>query len=81
MGSTQVPKTTVRRLPAYLQALLSAQAQRQSVVNSLQIAEMVGTNAAQVHKDLSYLGEYGTRGVGYDVEELVVHLTLSLIHI
>ncbi len=74
MNGSQVPSTTVRRLPSYLQALLSAQVHRQSVVNSLQIAEMVGSNAAQVRKDLSYLGEYGTRGVGYDVDALVAHL-------
>jgi len=48
------------------------------VVNSLQIAEMVGTNAAQVRKDLSYLGEYGTRGVGYDVDSLISHLSRHL---
>jgi len=48
------------------------------VVNSLQIAEMAGTNAAQVRKDLSYLGEFGTRGVGYDVDSLITHLSKQL---
>lgn len=48
------------------------------VVNSVQIAEMTGTNAAQVRKDLSYLGEFGTRGIGYDVDSLIAHLSKHL---
>src|SRR3546814_17252109 len=39
-------------------------------VSSEQLAESAGVNAAKVRKDLSYLGSYGTRGVGYDVEYL-----------
>ena len=70
----QVPPTTVQRLPTYLRCLLRAQSQRVALINSAGLAEMAGTNAAQVRKDLSYLGEYGTRGVGYDVDELTAHL-------
>lgn len=70
-----VPPTTVQRLPVYLRCLVEAQSQRMDLVNSVQIAEMAGTNAAQVRKDLSYLGEYGTRGIGYDVDTLIAHLT------
>ena len=73
-----VPPTTVQRLPVYLRCLIQAQAMRMPVVNSVQIAEMAGTNAAQVRKDLSYLGEFGTRGVGYDVESLITHLSRRL---
>lgn len=69
-----VPPTTVQRLPVYLRCLILAQSQRRDVLNSAQIAEMAGTNAAQVRKDLSYLGEYGVRGMGYDVNGLVAHL-------
>lgn len=69
-----VPPTTVQRLPVYLRCLILAQSQRRDVLNSAQIAEMAGTNAAQVRKDLSYLGEYGIRGMGYDVNGLVAHL-------
>ena len=74
MSQQHVPATTVQRLPVYLRCLLRAQQQRVSVLNSVGIAEMAGTNAAQVRKDLSYLGEYGTRGIGYDVDELATHL-------
>lgn len=72
---TNVPATTVQRLPLYLRCLIRLQSQRIDVANSVMIAELAGTNAAQVRKDLSYLGEYGIRGLGYDVDELITHLT------
>ena len=78
MVSTKVPPTTVQRLPVYLRCLVQASAMHMPVVNSLQIAEMAGTNAARVRKDLSYLGEFGTRGVGYDVDSLISHLSKQL---
>ncbi len=74
----KVPPTTVQRLPLYLRCLIQAQARRMPVVNSVQIADMAGTNAAQVRKDFSYLGEFGTRGVGYDVDSLIANLTKRL---
>jgi redox-sensing transcriptional repressor len=73
-----VPNTTIQRLPGYLRCLLEAQEQRMPVVNSVQLAEMCGSNAAQVRKDLSYLGELGTRGIGYDVEALISHISSVL---
>jgi redox-sensing transcriptional repressor len=78
MASPKVPPTTVQRLPIYLRCLVQASAMHMPVVNSLQIAEMAGTNAAQVRKDLSYLGEFGTRGIGYDVDSLITHLSKQL---
>lgn len=73
-----IPPTTIQRLPLYLRCLTEAQAQRIGVINSVGIAEMAGTNAAQVRKDLSYLGELGTRGIGYDVDGLIAHLSRRL---
>ncbi len=70
-----VPDQTINRLPIYLRCLSQARAVGIAVVNSLQLAQMAGTNAAQVRKDLSYLGELGTRGVGYDVEGLIAHVS------
>jgi redox-sensing transcriptional repressor len=70
-----VPEQTVNRLPIYLRCLNQARAVGTAVVNSVQLAQMAGTNAAQVRKDLSYLGELGTRGVGYGVEALASHIT------
>lgn len=82
-STPHVPPATVQRLPLYLRCLVEAQSQRMQVISSVQIAEMAGTNAAQVRKDFSYLGEYGTRGLGYDVSGLVSHLGrwLGLDHI
>lgn len=75
MDRGTVPETTIQRLPLYLRCLLQAQGQQMPVVNSVELAEMCGTNAAQVRKDLSYLGELGTRGIGYDVEALISHIS------
>ena len=47
-------------------------------MSSEQLAELAGVNAAKVRKDLSYLGSYGTRGVGYDVSELVDEIAHEL---
>jgi len=82
MGN-HVPNTTVQRLPSYLRCLIDEQSHGVAVANSVRIAELAGTNAAQVRKDLSYLGEYGMRGIGYDVDGLVKHLTrwLGLEHV
>jgi redox-sensing transcriptional repressor len=70
----RVPDQTINRLPIYLRCLNQARVVGIAVVNSLQLAQMAGTNAAQVRKDLSYLGELGTRGIGYDVEALIAHI-------
>ncbi len=65
----RIPDATVARLPIYLRSLLELGADTETV-SSEQLAEVAGVNAAKVRKDLSYLGSYGTRGVGYDVEYL-----------
>ncbi len=57
------------RLPLYLRVLGEAES---DTVSSDELAARAGVNAAQVRKDLSYLGSYGTRGVGYDVQYLSV---------
>lgn len=59
------------RLPLYYRALLEVADQAVSTVSSERLAELAGVNAAKVRKDLSYLGSYGTRGVGYDVDHLL----------
>lgn len=74
-ASDRVPDQTVGRLPIYRRCLTQAGAIGMEVINSLQLAQMAGTNAAQVRKDLSYLGELGTRGIGYDVAALAAHLS------
>ncbi|MFN8105914.1 MAG: redox-sensing transcriptional repressor Rex [Acidimicrobiia bacterium] len=67
----RIPEATVSRLPLYLRSLLDFSERDISTVSSEKLAAATGVNAAKVRKDLSYLGSYGTRGVGYDVEFLV----------
>jgi redox-sensing transcriptional repressor len=74
----QIPEATVARLPLYYRALLEAADQDVGTVSSERLAELAGVNAAKVRKDLSYLGSYGTRGVGYEVEFLVDRITAEL---
>ena len=79
MPSRPIPEATVARLPVYLRALLElAEARGLLTVSSEQLARMAGVNAAKVRKDLSYLGSYGTRGVGYDIEYLLYQITREL---
>jgi redox-sensing transcriptional repressor len=66
-----VPAATVARLPLYLQALHALADQGIATVSSQELAELVHVSAAMLRKDLSQLGSYGTRGVGYDVATLV----------
>lgn len=73
-----IPETTIQRLPMYLRCLLEAKAQRLPLVNSTVLAASCGTNAAQVRKDFSYLGELGTRGIGYDVDALIGYISTVL---
>src|SRR5919198_1239257 len=74
----RIPEATVARLPLYYRALLEMAEQRIPTVSSERLAEMAGVNAAKVRKDFSYLGSYGTRGVGYDVEYLLFQISREL---
>jgi redox-sensing transcriptional repressor len=66
-----IPEATVGRLPVYLRALVDMAEDGAATVSSEGLAEAAGVNSAKVRKDLSYLGSYGTRGVGYDVAYLI----------
>ncbi len=65
-----IPEATVARLPVYLRALVSLADRGTATCSSEELASAAGVNSAKLRKDLSYLGSYGTRGVGYDVEYL-----------
>jgi redox-sensing transcriptional repressor len=73
-----IPDATVARLPVYHRCLLDLQAEGRPTVSSEQLADLAGVNAAKVRKDLSHFGSYGTRGVGYDVEQLLVEIRREL---
>jgi redox-sensing transcriptional repressor len=74
----RIPDATVARLPVYLRSLLDLAGQQITSVSSERLAELAGVNAAKVRKDLSYLGSYGTRGVGYDVKYLLYQMNREL---
>lgn len=65
-----IPEATVARLPVYLRGLTALADQGTATCSSEELAAVAGVNSAKLRKDLSYLGSYGTRGVGYDVEYL-----------
>jgi len=74
----KIPGAAVARLPLYYRALLELADGDIDTVASEQLAVMAGVNAAQVRKDLSYLGSYGTRGVGYEVAFLIDRISREL---
>ena len=69
-SARDIPEATVARLPVYLRALTTLAEQGTATCSSEDLAAAAGVNSAKLRKDLSYLGSYGTRGVGYDVEYL-----------
>lgn len=71
MRERAIPEATVGRLPVYLRALVEMAEGGATTISSGDLAEAAGVNSAKVRKDLSYLGSYGTRGVGYDVAYLI----------
>ncbi len=66
------------RLPLYLRSLVELAEGGAATVSSDVLAEATGANSAKVRKDLSHLGSYGTRGVGYDVAYLIHQIRREL---
>ncbi len=73
-----IPEATVARLPIYHRVLTSLNEQGVQTVSSEELATSSGVSSAKLRKDLSHLGSYGTRGVGYDVEFLVYQIAREL---
>ena len=69
-NNPQIPEAAVARLAAYLRALNESAGEEQRHVSSATIGSRVGVSPDQVRKDLSYFGEFGRPGVGYDAEQL-----------
>jgi len=76
--ASAVPEATVARLPLYLRVLTTLGDEGVSTVSSDTLAAAAGVTPAKVRKDLSYLGSYGTRGVGYDVGVLLDRISARL---
>ncbi|MGE5812872.1 MAG: redox-sensing transcriptional repressor Rex [Acidobacteriota bacterium] len=73
-SADQVSELITNRLSVYVRCLTELEALGVRSISSDALAERYHLNAAQIRKDLAYFGEFGTRGVGYQVKELRVHL-------
>jgi hypothetical protein len=73
-----ISELTTGRLSVYLRCLTFLESQGQKTVSSHEMAERFHLNSAQIRKDLACFGEFGTRGVGYDVSRLKANLTETL---
>lgn len=69
-----VPQPTIERLSAFLQCVRGLRDEGRETASSAEIARRTGTGAAQLRRDLSYFGEFGTPGLGYDLAALETQL-------
>jgi redox-sensing transcriptional repressor len=76
------PDVVIRRLPLYARSLRYLLDEGTHSVSSQELGERINVTAAQIRKDLSYFGEFGKQGIGYDVEKLLNHIEriLGLTH-
>jgi redox-sensing transcriptional repressor len=77
-GARAVPDATVARLATYLRVLTELGENAATTVSSDELAVAAGVNSAMLRKDLSFLGSYGIRGVGYDVATLTEEIARTL---
>jgi redox-sensing transcriptional repressor len=75
---SRVPDATVARLATYLRVLSTLADRGVVTVSSEELAAAAGVNSAKLRKDLSFLGSYGIRGVGYDVTTLTDQISRTL---
>jgi len=68
------PDVVIRRLPLYARSLRYLLEEGIHSVSSQELGERINVTAAQIRKDLSYFGEFGKQGIGYDVEKLLNHI-------
>lgn len=74
----EIPAATIARLPVYHRVLTGLEEAGVSTVSSEELAQACGVSSAKLRKDLSHLGSYGTRGVGYDVHFLTYQIAREL---
>lgn len=71
MKTMKISEAVVRRLPIYLRYLNELQLREVSTVSSQDLGQKLDLNPAQIRKDLAYFGEFGRKGIGYDVAYLI----------
>lgn len=67
----QIPEACVERLSLYVRELNRLRRQDNGFISSRRLAELLGVTDAQVRRDLSYFGQFGTSGRGYEVQRLL----------
>ena len=76
---SKIPEATIERIALYSRPLESLLENGTQLISSERLAEMCNVNPAQVRKDLSYFGEFGVRGIGYDVRDLLMEIRKILV--
>ncbi|MFM1652675.1 redox-sensing transcriptional repressor Rex [Brevibacillus sp. B_LB10_24] len=71
MKAFKISEAVVRRLPVYLRYLTHLQQMKVKTVSSQQMGETLDVNPAQIRKDLAAFGDFGKKGIGYDVDYLI----------
>ncbi|MWV44678.1 redox-sensing transcriptional repressor Rex [Paenibacillus sp. HJL G12] len=71
MKSEKISEAVVRRLPVYLRYLNDLNKREVSTVSSQELGLKLDLNPAQIRKDLAYFGDFGRKGIGYDVSYLI----------
>lgn len=71
MKQTKISEAVVRRLPIYLQVLNELDNREVQTVSSQELGVKLDLNPAQIRKDLAYFGDFGRKGIGYDVRHLI----------
>lgn len=67
----KIPSIAITRMSVYARKLELLDQKGVEVVSSVRLADICGINPAQIRKDLAYFGQFGVRGVGYYVKELL----------
>src|SRR4030067_365799 len=70
MPQNSVPAIVIGRLPLYLSMLAFLEMEGKTITSSQELAERLGFSSAQIRKDLSYFGEFGKQGTGYNITYL-----------
>lgn len=70
LGRPEIPRKTIYRLSIYLRCLQRLKQNKLETVSSEALARAAGVKPTQLRKDLTYFGQFGTRGLGYEVEQL-----------
>lgn len=75
MKHTKIPEVTIMRLSSYSRVLNESLEKGEKIISSKGISNKTGVSPDQVRKDLAYFGEFGVRGIGYNIEELKYNIS------